>query len=408
MRDFYPADIILRNRIFDAWRKSSRLFGFSEYDACVVETLQLLKRKAGEEILKQIYSFTDKSGRELALRPEMTPTLARMIAARRGSLSIPIKWFTIAQCFRYERTTRGRKREHYQWNLDVVGEESPAAEAEVLAAAVRSLDLLGIDRNAFRIRYSSRSLLGHILEAAGISRDHHAATFIALDKRGKTPEPGMQELLEDAGLDAGSGEKVKGILDISTLEQAADVAGRETPSYHNVVEFLDAASTRGISDVLTFDLSVVRGLAYYTGIVFEAYDAEGKLRAIFGGGRYDDLVGDIGGKPTTGVGLGFGDVVISELLDELGKAGEASPAADVAVGYMEEAQRTAAARAATLLRDAGTSVDLALHPEKAKAFFSRSDKSGFKEAVYIGPDDVAAGKARVKDMATGEEREVRL
>jgi histidyl-tRNA synthetase len=185
MRDFYPDDMVWRNHVFEAWRAAATQVGFAPYDACVVESLELLERKSGEEVSEQIYAFEDKSGRKLALRPEMTPTLARMIAARQGQLQFPIKWFTIAQCFRYERMTRGRKREHYQWNLDVVGEASVSAEAEILAAAAGALRRMGLPDSAYQIRINNRALLAELLATLGIPGHQHAAVFLALDKRGK-------------------------------------------------------------------------------------------------------------------------------------------------------------------------------------------------------------------------------
>ena len=177
MRDFYPEEMALRNRVFDAWKRAAALSGFAPYDACVVESLELLQRKSGEEVTEQIYNFEDKSGRKLALRAEMTPTLARMVAARQGSLHFPIKWSAIAQCFRYERMTRGRKREHYQWNIDVVGEASVAAEAEVLYTASNALRLMGMPDGAYRIHVNNRALLGELLLKQGFAPEHHAAVF---------------------------------------------------------------------------------------------------------------------------------------------------------------------------------------------------------------------------------------
>ena len=188
MRDFYPEEMALRNRVFDAWKRAAALSGFAPYDACVVESLELLQRKSGEEVTEQIYNFEDKSGRKLALRAEMTPTLARMVAAKQGSLHFPIKWSAIAQCFRYERMTRGRKREHYQWNIDVVGEASVAAEAEVLYTASNALRLMGMPDGAYRIHVNNRALLGELLLKQGFAPEHHAAVFLALDKRGKIPD----------------------------------------------------------------------------------------------------------------------------------------------------------------------------------------------------------------------------
>jgi len=428
MRDFYPDDMALRNDIFDAWNTAALRFGFDEYDSCVVETLEILKRKAGEDITKQIYTFRDKGGRELALRPEITPTLARMVASRYGSLNFPLKWFSIAQCFRYERMSRGRKREHYQWNLDIVGEESLAAEVEVIAAAVHALSILGFDKRDFRVSYSSRALLTDLLLSLGIPSEFHSATFLALDKRGKISDRDIEKVLSEAGLDARNIERAFSLLNISSLDEAKEILGSQPPaadpgsktrsqshardnmrkpnSQAEIDLFLKTATSCGIQEVLEFDISVVRGLAYYTGIVFEAFDTNRKFRAIFGGGRYDNLLGDIGGKAATGVGLGFGDVVVAEVLADAGRIPSHQTRAEFAVGYMNDEQRTTAVSIASALRNNGRNVDLALHAERAKNFFARAGKTPFKEAIYIGPDDVARKSVRIKNLDTRVEREV--
>ncbi len=408
MRDFYPEDMALRNLLFDTWRQSARRFGFQPYDACVVESLDLLRRKAGEEISQQIYAFTDKSGRELALRPEMTPTLARMVVARYGQLSFPLKWFTIAQCFRYERMTRGRKREHYQWNLDIIGEESVSAEVEVLATALDALGQLGLGRERVRVRFSSRALLADLLRKLGIPEAHHAPTFLALDKKGKISDDEIRQLLVAEGLAEPVIADVFSLLGIRELADAERLLDGATPALENVRQFLALADTYGLGGALVFDIAVIRGLAYYTGIVFEAFDVAGQLRAIFGGGRYDKLLTQIGGPPATGVGLGFGDVVVAELLQEAGVT-VPPPASDLAIGFMEEAQRGIAMRLAALVRRQGESVDLALAPDrKPGRFFGRAGKGGFTSAVYIGPDDVTAGMLRIKNLTTREERVVQV
>ena len=406
MRDFYPEDMRVRHALFDAWRRSAEQFGFLPYDACVVESLDLLRRKAGEEIVEQIYAFTDKSGRELALRPEMTPTLARMIAARQGSLSLPIKWSTIAQCFRYERMTRGRKREHYQWNLDVIGEDSVLAEVEVVAAAVHALSLMGLEQGHYRVRFSNRALLSELLQHLGVAADHHAAAFLALDKRGKIADDQISQLLHASGVDAATAGRVLEILAISSLDEVAAVVGDKSPALSRTREFAELADAAGISGAICFDVSVIRGLAYYTGIVFEAFDSDGKFRAIFGGGRYDDLLGDVGGRPATGVGLGFGDVVVAELLADRGAIPGATARTAAAVGYMDDGQRTPAVKVAAALRRKGGIIDLATHAEKARAFFARVGNGDFSEAIYIGPDDLVGGTIRIKDLATRQDRAV--
>lgn len=409
MRDFYPGDMTLQNRIFNAWKTASRAYGFIQYDASVVESLDLLKRKAGEEIVGQIYEFKDKSGRHLALRPEMTPTLARMISARRNALTFPLKWFSIAQCFRYERMTRGRKREHYQWNMDIIGEHDVMAEAEVLASAVHALELLGVAEDQYAVRFSSRALLSELFAKIGIEKQHHSAAFLALDKRGKIDDAKMIAELEQGGLDRRAIDQIFSILNISSLDDACNMLGDNPDSLTAVVDFKNSINAYGLNNILEFDISVVRGLAYYTGIVFEAYDRAGKFRAIFGGGRYDNLLGDIGGEPMTGVGLGFGDVVVKEFLTELGIAGNAPDDLPViAIGYMQDEQRFNAIALSKAMRNEGQNVDLALNPEKAKNFFSRVGKGSYAKAVYIGPDDIEKGTARIKDLTTRTEEEIGL
>lgn len=407
MRDFYPEDMSVRNAIFDAWRQASNAHCFENYDACVVESLELLKRKAGEEISDQLYTFIDKSGRDLALRAEMTPTLARMIAAKQGSLSMPVKWWTIAQCFRYERMTRGRKREHYQWNLDIIGEESMSAEAEVISTALTSLSLLGIKSEMVKVHFNSRKLLGDLLAALQIPPEHFNAIFMALDKRGKTADDEISTLLVQAGLNKETIDKVFSLFKITSLDEAMSIVGNDKTSVKAMLDFRNCLSAYDINDHVVFDIGVIRGLSYYTGIVFEAYDTERKFRAIFGGGRYDNLLGDIGGKPATAVGLGFGDVVIAEIMQEKGLNASCASFSAIAIGFMEESQRMTAMKIAASMRSKGMNVDMSTRPEKPKAFFSRTgSRNHIKEAVYIGPDDIAKGKYRIKDLSSRTEREI--
>jgi len=397
MRDFYPEDMVWRNRVFDAFRAAADAFGFEPYDACVVESYELLARKAGEEVGEQIYHFLDKSERHLALRAEMTPTLARMVAQRQKELPFPLKWTTIAQCFRYERMTKGRKREHYQWNLDIIGEDSVLAEAEVVGAAVDALRRMGLTTDDFKVHVSSRKFLGELLERSGTASEKHAQVFLALDKRGKMPDAEIAAMLRDGGLSDAEVEATFGIMDTKSYEGCAELE-----------ELFRLAEAAGFADALQFDIGVIRGLSYYTGVVFECFDTKGEFRAIFGGGRYDNLLTTIGGEPTGAVGLGFGDVVVTELLKSRLGADAAKTHRGVAVGFMFPEQRDAAARLAAKLRSAGERVDLALRAQKPKRFFSRADASGAAKAVFLGPDDVERGVARVKDLATREETETCL
>ena len=397
MRDFYPEDMAWRSRVFDAFRAAGEAAGFRQYDACVVESYELLARKAGEEVGEQIYHFFDKSERHLALRAEMTPTLARMVAQRQKELSFPLKWTTIAQCFRYERMTKGRKREHYQWNLDIIGEDSVLAEAEVIGTACDALRRMGLSPADFKVHVSSRKFLGELLAKSGIAADRHAQVFLALDKRGKMPDAEIAAMLKDGGL--------------SDAEIEATFAIMETKDYSacpELVELFRLAEIAGFADCLEFDISVIRGLSYYTGVVFECFDTKGEFRAIFGGGRYDNLLTTIGGEPTSAVGLGFGDVVVTELLKA--RLGEDAAAArkGVAIGFMFPEQRDAAVALAARLRKSGECVDLALRSQKPKKFFSHAAESGAAKAVFLGPDDVEKGVARMKDLSTREETEMEL
>ena len=397
MRDFYPEDMVWRNKVFDAFRAAGEAAGFDPYDACVVESYELLARKAGEEVGEQIYHFQDKSERHLALRAEMTPTLARMVAQRQKELAFPLKWTTIAQCFRYERMTKGRKREHYQWNMDIIGEESVLAEVEVIGAACDALKRMGLSSADFKVHVSSRKFLGQLLEESGIAPEKHAQVFLALDKRGKMPDTEIVAMLKDGGLDENEVKATFAIMETKSYEKCPEL-----------VELFQLAEVAGFADCLMFDIAVIRGLSYYTGVVFECFDTAGEFRAIFGGGRYDNLLTTIGGEPTSAVGLGFGDVVVTELLKSRLGADAAKAKKGVAVGFMFPEQRAAAVKLAAMLRAAGERVDLALKSQKPKKFFSHADSTGAAKAVFLGPDDVEKGVARMKNMETREETEVCL
>jgi len=397
MRDFYPEDMIWRNKVFDAFRAAGEAAGFEPYDACVVESYELLARKAGEEVGEQIYHFHDKSDRHIALRAEMTPTLARMVAQRQHELSFPLKWTTIAQCFRYERMTKGRKREHYQWNVDIIGEESILAEVEVIGAACDALRRMGLSSKDFKVHVSSRKFLGQLLENSGIAKEKHAQVFLALDKRGKMPDSEITSMLREGGL--------------SEADVAATFEIMDTKCYADspeLTELFRLAEIAGFAECLTFDISVIRGLSYYTGIVFECFDTAGEFRAIFGGGRYDNLLTTIGGDPTSAVGLGFGDVVVTELLKSRLGEGAVKDRKGYAVGFMFPEQRDAAVKLSSKLRQEGLSVNLSLRNQKPKKFFAHADAAGAAFAVFVGPDDVEKGEVKVKDLATREERSLCL
>jgi histidyl-tRNA synthetase len=407
-RDFYPEDLRLRNWLFDHFRAVARRFGFEEVDAPVLEHEELFTRKAGEEIVEQLYHF-ELHDRRLALRPEITPSVARMVAARRGGLRMPLRWFSIPQCWRYERMTRGRKREHYQWNMDIWGEASVAAEAELIAAIFHCLDRMQLPRESVKVRISSRALLEETLRRA-VLRDHPDAFVplcVAIDKLDKIGAEAVTQLLidpkGDVGLDAAAADFVVGWLGLRDLSEAAAHAPAASPAAADLARLFELLDAYGIADRVVFDASIVRGLAYYTGIVFEAFDAGRSLRAICGGGRYDHLLETLGGTATPAVGFGFGDVVIGELLADQGLLPDCARALDAVVFAFGEAERPAAIRVARALREADASVELVLDQPKLKRVLTDADKAGARRIYLIGPEELARGEVLVRDLASGEQ-----
>src|SRR5450631_325515 len=387
MRDFYPEDLDLRDRIFAAWTDASTMHGFQRFEPPVVESFELLARKAGEEVAQQIYHFEDKSNRQLALRPEVTPSLVRMIGARPQDIVFPAKWWTIGQCFRYERMTRGRKREHFQWNLDIVGEPSVLAEAWILAGVTNALGMLGLGPGEVRIHINNRQVVAYLLSELGVPREQHVDVFMVLDKKGKVPVETLKGMLVEKGLAERSADEVMGQLGGNAVDSLASGPLAASPAAEDVRRLLDLASDMGFADYLNFDSGVVRGLSYYTGTVFEGFDTERRFRAIFGGGRYDNLFGDMTGAARPAVGMGFGDVVIGEILAELKGFKPGKPKVEVCVGMFDTALSRDAARIAAELVAAGLQTDLAFSAGKPGKFFSYADRRGARFTVFLAPTE---------------------
>ncbi|MBT6727766.1 MAG: histidine--tRNA ligase, partial [Deltaproteobacteria bacterium] len=280
-RDFYPTQLRIRHWLFNTWRKSAQQAGFEEYDACVLEHEALYIRKAGDEISQQLYNFVDNSARRLSLRPEMTPSLARMILQKQKSLSYPVRWFSIPQCFRYERMTRGRKREHYQWNLDIIGEPTVLAELEIISTLIRSLKELGLDSQDFRIFINDRRILNAMLEQLKVPQDLQNSVLVVLDKRDKLPVDALRSELSIQGLNDNQASQLIHFLELPDFEAVAERLD-DKDVLNELKNILDQFQKMGLGTYLQFDISIVRGLSYYTGTVFEVNTPTKSSRAISG------------------------------------------------------------------------------------------------------------------------------
>jgi histidyl-tRNA synthetase len=400
-RDFYPADLALRDYIFRTWRQVAARYGFEEYDGPPLEPLELYKAKSGEEIVGQLYSFIDKGDREVSLRPEMTPTLARMVAARANGLKKPIRWFSIPQLFRYERQQRGRLREHFQLNCDLIGEAGHLADAEIVALAVDAVRAFGLGPQDFRVRLSDRRLLAALLGALGVSEAQTATVYQVFDKLRRTPEEVSARRLADGGLDRGAVDTLLGLAKARSWDQlrgADSSLGAALGQGASLRQTFEALGAMGFGDYLDLDLGIVRGLAYYTGTVFELFDARGELRAICGGGRYDNLLQSLGGVDLPALGFGMGDVVLSELLRERGLAPPSEPSVDVFLAAISQDDLAELLGLVRELRDAGLRVEYALAPQAVGKQLKLADTRGARVAIVVGPDDRARGEVMVKDL----------
>lgn len=410
-RDFYPADIALLQHIFAAWRTVAARYGFEEYDGPPLEPLELYTAKSGEEIVEQLYHFDDKGGRGVALRPEMTPTLARMVAAKATEYKKPIRWYSIPHLYRYERQQRGRLREHFQLNMDLIGEPGPLADAEVIAAAIDIMRELGLDAGAVRVRMSDRRIVRALLQAGGVEESQLAAAYAAIDKIDREDRAKSIDRLASEGLAASSIDAVFAIGEVRGLEPVtnalADVRDGDAIG-EDLVICHDALCDMGLREYLEVDLSIVRGLAYYTGIVYELFDAERSLRAICGGGRYDGLLEALGGVDLPGTGFGMGDVVLAELLRKHAAAPPPSERLDVFLVAVTSADVPEILRLAHTLRDRGTRVEYALKAQAVAKQLKIASARNSRSAVIIGPEEREAGVGVVRDLLSGSEERIPL
>jgi len=405
-RDFAPGDLAVRNHIFAAWRRVARGYGFREYDGPPLEPLGLYVEKSGEEIVGQLYAFRDKGGRDVALRPEMTPTLARMLAERSRGMPKPIRWFSLPQLFRYERSQRGRLREHFQLNVDIVGEAGVAADAEVLAVAIDAVRGLGLDHNDFVARVNDRRLVTAVLDAAGVAAGRHAGCLAVIDKAGRAGPDRTRAGLEALGLSPAAVARLAELLADGSRAHLAELFGDDAAvrgAMRRLDEHRSILEAMGLGPYVRFDFTVVRGLAYYTGIVFELFDRAGRLRAICGGGRYDRLLELVGGEPLPAVGFGMGDVVLGELLRDRALVPDTETSCDVFVVWVGAEQRAPGLELSHRLREAGHSVMYSLRPQGVGKQLRAASRAGAGRAVIIGPEEAASGSATVRDLESGRQ-----
>ncbi len=397
-RDFYPEDLSLRNHIFATWRSVATRYGFEEYDGPPLESLEMYTQKSGDEIVQQLYAFRDKGARDVALRPEMTPTLARMVAARVQALKKPIRWFSMPQLFRYERQQRGRLREHFQLNMDIIGEAGPLADAELMAASIDIMRAFGLGPKDVQLRISDRRLIRGLLLSRGVNEGRLPAALGVIDRSERVPKAVLEEMLKESGY---SKQEMSAVFDVAGLRgpEALKAAGEVAEPLGQAVQALESM---GLGDFVSIDMTIVRGLAYYTGIVFELFDAQKSLRAIAGGGRYDGLL------DLPALGFGMGDVVLGELLKERGVAPKASTelgAFLIAVGADDLPTTLQLAHA---LRERGISVEYGLRHAGVRKQLELASARGAARAVIVGPQERAQGNAVVRDLRTGAEAQVPL
>jgi histidyl-tRNA synthetase len=390
-RDFLPEDCAKRNYIFARWREVARRYAFAEWEGPVLEATELYKKKSGAEIVDQLFNFTDKGEREVALRPELTPTLARVIAAHEREFKKPLKWFSIGQFFRYEKQQRGRLREHFQLNCDIIGESDLAADIELVALCIDILRAFGFTEKDFVVRISDREFWTDFLGEKDVPAEGWDEFLQAIDKFGREPREKTAEKLGDLA------EPVFATLKSGGKSQKLN-------------KLLDALRGRGLADFVAIDIGIVRGLAYYTGIVFEVFDRAGKFRAIAGGGRYDNLIAQLSDGAVSMPALGFamGDVVLGELINEIPQAREAMQKAitndrkiDIYIVIAKEEHRSDALRQIQQLRDRGFLVDYPLTSEKVGKQFQTAEQLGACVAVLFGDE---WPQLKIKDMTTGEQQ----
>ena len=397
--DFYPEEMALRTWLYRTLKEVSESFGYQEYEAPLLETLELYAAKSGEELVKeQSFVFEDRGGNLVALRPELTPSLARMVAQKQNELVFPLRWWSFGPFWRYERPQRGRTREFFQWNIDLIGPNSPDADAELAAIGARFFEKAGLPSSEIVILVNSRQLMDREFNRIGIAPEKRPDVFNLIDRRDKLPADKWQAFAFEIGLTPAQFDELCSLLENESLWEQSD----------ELVRFFKTADALGVADYMQFAPYIIRGLAYYTGTVFEARDRKQEFRAILGGGRYDNLVSDVGGQPLAAVGFAMGDKVIAHVLEKYGRlpSFESLREPPVLVTVFDEGSFSESTRIAAQLRAGG--IKAALYPEAAKLNkqFKYADRIGARFVIVLGPDEIQKGIVTVKDLKNGVQETV--
>jgi len=411
-RDFYPPDMAVRNFIIDGWKKVSLRNGFEEYDGPIFEYLKMFQLKSGDEIAEQLFSLKDRGGRDLAIRPEITPTLARMVNQQINSLPKPIKWFSVPRLCRAERPQRGRLREFFQWNIDIIGEDNVLADAETIFCALDYLQEVGLTPDDIVVKISSRKMLAAILQTIGIAANKLEDLYALLDKRSRLPQEAFEKMLTEQVANENKHKKILELMAVESIKQIGDCLQLSETAKESVDELkrlFELLNVMGIADFCVFDIGVVRGLAYYTGIVYEIYDKSSELRAIGGGGRYDDLLKQFGGPAIPATGFGIGDCVLGILLEEKGLLEKQLPSRqpDYFVAFIDKQFFQKAIEITTKLRRAGLSANFSYKSAGLSKQLKEASAQNAKKCIIIG-EEFNNNQLVVKDMATGKQELVNV
>ncbi len=410
-RDFYPPQMAIHNWIVDGWKQVSIRNGFEEYDGPIFELLKMYQIKSGDEIVEQLFSLQDRGGRDLAIRPEITPTLARMVNQQINALPRPIKWFSVPRLCRAERPQKGRLREFFQWNVDIIGVDSPVADAEVIFATLDYLRSVGLTSRDIRAKISSRRLLAAVLHHVGIPDEKLDAMYALLDKRAKLPAETFEAMLAEQVPDLQVVGTIMAFMGLTSVDEVEGVVEKDS-DVDEAIASLKAVfavlESMGVSEYCVFDPGIVRGLAYYTGVVFEVHDIVGELRAICGGGRYDNLLKDFGGPAISATGMGMGDCVLEILLQEKGLLASQVPQrqAEYFVASADPQFSSAMYTVVAQIRSRGHAASFSYKLGGLSKQLKGAASQNARHCVIIGQEYIDKNELVVKDMATGQQTPV--